>query len=241
MSYEAQKLINIIVREMMELNKFVASKARPLPVIVIADTSGSMSIDGKIDALNQSIKDMIFSFSNESRLRAEIHLSIVTFGGQEAAIHLPLTPAYQIEQIECFEAIGRTPLGSACTLVKNVIEDKEAIPSRAYRPIIILASDGYPTDDYKNAFEALLNSDRAQKATRFALAIGNDADIGLLESFGNDVEAPLFYAHNAAEIGRFFRAVTMSVANHSKSQKPNDPMKLDYVIDNLDDDLDIPL
>lgn len=38
----------------MELNKFVANKARPLPVIIMADTSGSMSIDGKIDALNQS-------------------------------------------------------------------------------------------------------------------------------------------------------------------------------------------
>ncbi|EGQ8097230.1 vWA domain-containing protein [Vibrio parahaemolyticus] len=225
----------------MELNKFVASKARPLPVIVMADTSGSMSIDGKIDALNQSIKDMISSFASESRLRAEIHLSIVTFGG-EAVTHLPLTPAHQIEQIENFTALGRTPLGAACTIVKDLIEDKNSIPSRAYRPVIILASDGYPTDNYKNAFDALLNSERAQKATRFALSIGNDADNTLLESFGNDVEAPLLFAHNAAEIARFFRAVTMSVANHSKSQKPNEPMKLEFVNDELaDDDLDIPL
>jgi len=47
---------------------------------------------------------------------------------------------------------------------------------------------------------------------------------------------------NASEIARFFRAVTMSVSNHSQSQKPNDIMKLDYVADELaDDDLDIPL
>ncbi|MCP5078850.1 MAG: VWA domain-containing protein, partial [Psychromonas sp.] len=193
------------------------------------------------DALNQSIKDMISSFASESRLRAEIHLSIVTFGG-EAVTHLPLTPAYQIEQVENFIALGSTPLGAACTIVKDLIEDKETIPSRAYRPVIILASDGYPTDNYKNAFDALLNSERAQKATRFALSIGNDADNALLESFGNDVEAPLFFAHNAAEIARFFRAVTLSVANHSKSQKPNEPMKLEFVNGELsDDDLDIPL
>ncbi|MGF1901108.1 vWA domain-containing protein [Aliivibrio sifiae] len=225
----------------MELNKFVANKARPLPVIVMADTSGSMSIDGKIDALNRSIKDMISSFASESRLRAEIHLSIVTFGG-EAAIHLPLTPAHQIEQIENFIARGTTPLGAACTMVKDLIENKECIPSRAYKPIIILVSDGYPTDNYKNSFDALLSSERAKKATRFALSIGNDADNALLESFGNDLEAPLFFAHNAAEIARFFRAVTMSVANHSKSQKPNEPMKLEFVQNELaDDDLDIPL
>ena len=209
----------------MSLKKFVVNKARPLPVIILADTSGSMSINGKIDALNLSIKDMISSFASESRLRAEIHLSVVTFGSK-ASTHLPLTPAHQIEQIENFVAQGTTPLGAACTIVKDMIEDKECIPSRAYRPIIILVSDGYPTDDYKNAFDALINSDRAQKATRFALSIGNDADNALLESFGNDVEAPLLFAHNAAEIAHFFRAVTMSVANHSKSQKPNEPMKL---------------
>lgn len=225
----------------MELNKFVANKARPLPVIVMADTSGSMSVDGKIDALNQSIKDMISSFASESRLRAEIHLSIVTFGG-EAVTHLPLTPAHQIEQIEDFNAQGSTPLGAACTIVKKLIEDKNVIPSRAYKPVIILASDGYPTDDYKNAFDGLLNSERAQKATRLALSIGNDADNTLLESFGNDVEAPLFFAYNASEIARFFRAVTMSVANHSKSQKPNEPMKLEFASGELsEDDLDIPL
>ncbi|MGD1455628.1 vWA domain-containing protein [Vibrio harveyi] len=225
----------------MELNKFVANKARPLPVIVMADTSGSMSIDGKIDALNRSIKDMISSFASESRLRAEIHLSIVTFGG-EAVTRLPLTPAHQIEQIENFTALGGTPLGAACTIVKDLIEDKDSIPSRAYRPVIILVSDGYPTDDYVKAFDALLNSERAQKATRFALSIGNDADNTLLGSFGNDVEAPLLFAHNAAEIARFFRAVTMSVANHSKSQSPNEPMKLEFVNGELpDDDLDIPL
>ena len=216
----------------MSLKKFVVNKARPLPVIILADTSGSMSINGKIDALNLSIKDMISSFASESRLRAEIHLSVVTFGSK----------AHQIEQIENFVAQGTTPLGAACTIVKDMIEDKECIPSRAYRPIIILVSDGYPTDDYKNAFDALINSDRAQKATRFALSIGNDADNALLESFGNDVEAPLLFAHNAAEIAHFFRAVTMSVANHSKSQKPNEPMKLEFVNDELaDDDLDIPL
>jgi len=211
----------------MSLKKFVANKARPLPVIIMADTSGSMSVDGKIDSLNQSLRDMIKSFSEETRSRAEINVSVITFGGQ-ARVHLNLTPAHQIEQIEELNATGGTPLGQACTLAKELIEDKEIISSRAYRPVIILLSDGHPTDDYDTAFNELINSERAQKATRFALSIGADADDSVLSEFNNDIEAPVFHAKNASDIHRFFRAVTMSVSNHSKSQTPNQPMKLEF-------------
>jgi uncharacterized protein YegL len=211
----------------MTLKKFVANKPRTLPVIILADTSGSMSVDGKIDSLNQSLKDMIKSFAQEGRNRAEINVAVITFGGQ-AEVHLALTPAYQIEQMEELQATGGTPLGQACLLAKELIENKEILPSRSYRPVIILLSDGHPTDDYSSAFNELINNDRAQKSTRLALSIGADADDSLLGDFNNDIEAPLFYAKNATDIHRFFRAVTMSVSNHSKSQVANEPMKLDF-------------
>jgi uncharacterized protein YegL len=74
----------------MTLKKFVANKPRTLPVIILADTSGSMFVDGKIDSLNQSLKDMIKSFAQEGRNRAEINVAVITFGGQ-AEVHLALT------------------------------------------------------------------------------------------------------------------------------------------------------
>lgn len=230
------------VRKIMKLNKFVSSKARPLPVIIMADISGSMSINGKIEALNQSIQDMISSFATESRMRAEIHLSIVTFG-KNVQEHIKLAPAHQVSIDQPLVAEGTTPLGEACRLVKELLEDKEMIPSRAYRPVVVLASDGYPTDDYQAAFNDLIQSERGQKATRLALAIGNDADEELLSAFNNDLEAPLFYAHNASEISRFFRAVTMSVAAHSQSQSPNQRMTLSLnSIESVDDeDFELPL
>ena len=52
--------------QMSELKQFQVQTARPLPVIVLADTSGSMSVDGKIDALNRGLKDMVLSFASES-------------------------------------------------------------------------------------------------------------------------------------------------------------------------------
>lgn len=206
---------------MSELKKFQVQSARPLPVIVLADTSGSMSVDGKIEALNKGLKDMITSFSAESRLRAEIQVSVITFGGSQAELSLPLTPAHQLQSFTPLLAEGMTPLGGALSLASQMIEDKDCIPSRAYKPVIVLVSDGYPNDDWQGSFASLVNGERSSKTTRFAMAIGADADEAMLGDFANDPEAPLFRAENARDIHRFFRAVTMSVSARSQSAAPN--------------------
>lgn len=54
------------------------------------------------------------------------------------------------------------------------------------------------------------------------MAIGPDADEAMLSKFANDLEAPLFHAHNARDIHRFFRAVTMSISERSASQNPDE-------------------
>jgi len=206
---------------MSSLKEFVATSPRPLPVIVLADTSGSMSENGKIEALNQSLKEMIQTFATESRVRAEIQVGIITFGGATAEVHLPLTPAHQIIETKPMGAMGSTPMGQAFEAVRSLLEDRQLITSRAYRPVLILVSDGLPTDDWEIPFAALQASERAQKATRFAMAIGGDADEAMLAQFANDREAPLFKAHEARDIHRFFRAVTMSVTSRTASANPD--------------------
>lgn len=217
----------------MELQQFTATSARPLPVIILADTSGSMSLDGKIQALNLAINNMLNSFKQQSRIKAEIQVAVLTFSGEKADIYIPLQSVSDIKKEVNLIASGGTPLGDAITRTIEMIEDKENIPSRAYKPTLVLVSDGHPTDDWESAFEALKNSDRAKKATRMAMAIGQDADKDVLTAFINDVEAPLFEAHNAIDIQKFFRAVTMSVSNRTQSNNPNDTQKIDY---NISDD-----
>jgi uncharacterized protein YegL len=220
------------------LKAFASPQARPLPVIVLADVSGSMSENGKIDALNVALKEMILSFGKESGLRAEIQVGLITFGGREAHEHLPLVAAKRIGGVEAFKADGGTPMGSAFALARKLLEDKEQIPSRAYRPVLILVSDGAPTDAWEAPLADLKASERGQKATRFAMAIGADADLDMLAQFNNDREAPVFKAHEARDIGRFFRAVTMSVVSRSTSATPDQPVTLEME-DGLTDDLDL--
>jgi uncharacterized protein YegL len=207
-------------RKMSKLKEFTMSSARPLPVIVLADISGSMSANGKIDALNDAVAEMISTFAEEDDSRAEIHVSVITFGRSGAAIHKPLRQASDTVW-EPMEASGRTPMGEAFALAQQMIEDRKTVPSRAYRPTLVLVSDGVPTDDWRGPLEKLLASERASKAMRFAMGIGADADTETLTAFLANDEGRVFEAHEAREIKNFFRWVTMSVTTRSRSSNPN--------------------
>ena len=204
---------------MSELKNFTVNKPRPLPVILLADVSGSMASEGKIDALNQSVKEMASTFADEDDLRAEIHLCVITFGGEAKAL-IPLQPAAAVEWVD-MRAGGHTPLGGAMTIAADLIDNREQIPSRSYRPTIILVSDGMPNDEWEPSLKRLTTEGRAAKADRIALAIGSDADEGMLKRFLNDPEKRVYYAEDARRIKEFFQFVTMSVTQRSRSANPN--------------------
>jgi uncharacterized protein YegL len=205
--------------QMSKLKEFTTQAARPLPVVVLADMSGSMGVDGKIQALNLAVREMIEAFQDESDLRAEIHVSVITFGGQ-SRVHLPLGRARDAAWTD-LGANGGTPMGAAFELARTMVEDRNAVPSRAYRPTIVLVSDGQPTDEWKQPLESLLKSERGGKAFRMALAIGADADHAVLQAFLAEPEARVYRADEARQIRRFFQLVTMSVSARSRSANPN--------------------
>ena len=204
---------------MATLKEFTVASARPLPVILMADVSGSMAADGKITALNSAVAEMLAAFAEEDDAQAEIHMAVVTFGGT-AALHLPLTPASEVRWAP-MQADGMTPLGAALDIVTDLIEDRERVPSRAYRPTVVLVSDGLPNDEWRGPLARFHQSERAAKAQRFALGIGADADHDMLRTFLGNPESRVFEAHEAREVRKFFRWVTMSVTARSRSGQPN--------------------
>jgi uncharacterized protein YegL len=202
---------------------FTSSTMKPLPVIVLADVSGSMRKEGKIDALNGAIKKMIDTFADEEDLRAEIQVSIITFGDTAARVHTELQAASQVEWTG-MEANGGTPMGHAMDLANEMIEDQSRVPSEAYRPTLVLVSDGKPNDRDRNFYECLsrlIDEGRSSKAERIALGIGGDTNQEVLERFVNDPDKPIFSADDAGQIKEFFELVTMSVTKRSQSADPN--------------------
>lgn len=239
-------------------SKFTAPKAKPLPVFLLLDVSGSMNevidpdnarrtgqtyqsdgqtwevVEGgtsKIQILNKAVRRMIESFSAEERMETEFLVSIITFG-DSVAEHLEPSAASSVTWRD-MAADGSTAMGGAFSFAKKLIEDKDVIPSRAYRPTVVLVSDGQPTDNWQRPLEALITDGRSSKCFFMAMGIGENPGTKVLERFisqtpvlaevnGSPVSNSVFHATDADRIHEFFRKVTMSVTTRSKSQNPND-------------------
>lgn len=199
-------------------SKFTAAKAKPLPVILLLDVSGSMGGE-KIRNLNDAVRDMLEVFRDTENSETEIWVAIITFGDQ-VKLHQKLVSAGQI-QWQDLSAGGSTPLGVALQMAKAMIEDKDIVPSRAYRPTVVLVSDGQPTDDWENPLKGFISDGRSGKCDRMAMAIGAQADETVLGKFIEGTPNGLFYSENAKQMRDFFKFVTMSVTIRTKSQTPN--------------------
>ena len=242
---------------MFDPSKFTAAKAKPLPVFLLLDVSGSMGevadpedvrrtgqtfandgqtwelVEGgtsKIQILNDAVRRMVDSFAAEERMETEFLVSIITFGDRVAQ-HLAPGAASSVNWTD-MEADGLTAMGAAFSLGKRLIEDKDVIPSRAYRPTVVLVSDGQPTDDWEHPLESLITDGRSAKCFFMAMGIGENPGTLVLERFisqtpvlaevnSTPVRNTVFHAMDADKIHEFFRKVTMSVTTRSKSQNPN--------------------
>ena len=202
---------------------FTIPAAKPLPVILLLDVSGSMQYNDNIGALNKAVAEMIAAFADQTKREVEIQVSAITFGA-EVKLHLPYTPAGKIVWSP-LTASGQTPLATALKMAKAMVEDRSVTPSRAYRPAVVLVSDGAPVpaeQPWREALKAFVSEGRSAKCERMALGIGSEADESVLEAFiaGSD-NAKVFHASDAAGIADFFKFVTMSVTTRSKSVNPN--------------------
>ena len=212
---------------------FAAPQTKPMPVILVLDNSGSMSGE-KIDSLNAAVHNMLDSFRSSTCAEAVFDIAVVTFGTgihlfqkleDVSAIHWRDIPISDVN--ECKNLTGRwdnpnargTPLGATLRLVKAMIEDKTIIPSRAYRPAVILVSDGHPTDGWIVALQDFVQDGRSAKCDRWAMAIGRDADAAVLGKFIEGVTNPdgsprmLLYAKDSTTLLDNFKFITMTVTN----------------------------
>ncbi|WP_029545008.1 VWA domain-containing protein [Selenomonas sp. AB3002] len=214
----------------MGLNSYVAREPRPLPIFILADTSGSM-MGGKINELNLALREMLTTLNGVDDIRGKFQLSIITFGGEVRLVQ-PLEDITGLSLSE-LTAGGNTPMGQAFETVQKMIEDRGIVTSRAYTPTIVLISDGIPTDcseemySRKNYFDweplkNLHSGVRSAKCQRLALGIGDDADTEMLKAFIDDPEVPVIRTKDVSGIAKFFRWVTMSTVARMHSVNPNE-------------------
>jgi len=184
---------------------------KPLHFIWIADCSGSMGVDGKIQALNTAIREAIPHMRKvaEDNPNAQVLVRAVRFSdGAYWHIAQPV-PVEQFEWVD-LQAKGVTDMGKALELVAEQLK-MPPMPERGLPPVLVLISDGLPTDDFAAGLNALLDLPWGKKAVRIAIAIGEDANLEVLQRFINNSELKPLRANNPEALVTHIRWASTAV------------------------------
>lgn len=164
-----------------------------------------MQADGKMQALNTAIREMLphLESVSDQNPHGEVLIRVVAFSdGARWHISVPTPPA-DLRWVD-LEAGGYTDLGAALRLVTAELF-VPPMPRRALPPVVLLVSDGLPTDDVDTALAELVGTPWGANSVRSAVAIGRDADRDTLQRFVGSADANLLTASNPEELVRCLR------------------------------------
>jgi len=149
--------------------------SRPLHLIWLVDGSGSMGVRGKVEALNAAIRAAIPYLQSVAREnpQAAIFVNAIRFGDDARWMVERLTPVSEFTWPEV-EAGGMTALGEALTMVGEALQPP-LIRDRALPPVLVLVTDGLPTDDFQAGLNHLLSKPWGRRAVRLVVSVGEDA------------------------------------------------------------------
>ena len=176
------------------LDQVTPSPRKIMTLFYLVDTSGSMTGD-KIGSVNSAMEEAItvdlpdISTANDD---AEIRVAIMQFSSGCSWI-TPTSGPIGIGDViwNDLHANGLTDLGAACTELDKKLSRNEFLESQtgASAPVILLFSDGGPTDTWEKGLEQLKRNNWFKHAVKIAIAIGEDADKNVLATFTGTPES----------------------------------------------------
>lgn len=191
--------------------------SRPLHFIWIADCSGSMCYDSKIQSLNNAIKEAIPHMKRvaDENPYAQVLVRAIKFS-TGAQWHISQSTPISNFIWKDLSASGTTDMGKAL----SILADQLKIPpmtDRALPPVLVLISDGQPTDDFEGGLDALMRQPWGKKAVRIAIAIGKDANYGVLQKFIGHPELKPLQADNPESLVKQIKWVSTAVLEAAAS------------------------
>lgn len=190
---------------------------REMHVVVLVDCSGSMSIDGRIDQMNHAMGEIIpilQQVQNDQSARGKMYLTAIAFS-DNAWSHIEKVPIDQAVW-RPLPAAGVTEMGSALRLLSQYFDENDTSP--LFRPVVLLVSDGEPTDTIEPSFDAGLQEALSKywikSALRSAISVGVGAKKETLEKFTGNPEL-VFTVHNAQQLRAYVKFATAQLAKGS--------------------------
>lgn len=185
--------------------------SRPLHFIFLTDCSGSMQEDGKISTLNLAIREAIphMQAVSEENPNAQVLVRAIKFA-DDATWHIAdPTPIAEFKWTD-LTAGGTTAMGKALELAASQLKIPP-MTERALPPVLVLVSDGQPTDEFEKGLQALMELPWGKKAVRMAIAVGKDADMDILQRFIGNSELKPLTANNPEQLIKYIKFVSTEV------------------------------
>lgn len=152
--------------------EFALNPENRVPVILLLDTSGSMS-GQPIQELNRGIAAFKEDVLKDTKASLSVEVAIVSFGGS-----VQLTQNFVT--IDKFappklETSGNTPMGEAIEYALDLMEDRKATYKangiQYYRPWLFLITDGAPTDKWQLAAQRIRENEANRRLSFFAVGV----------------------------------------------------------------------
>lgn len=179
-------------------------RRRQLHMFFLLDCSGSMEGEN-IRSLNYAMRSAIPEMRKAAEDNVEVDVMVRAICFADGAIwHIGQPIAVQDMDWKDLTARGHTAMGAALKLAAEQLTPA-GMPGPQLRPVMILVSDGKPTDDFAEGLHALDAAPYGAKAIRIAIAIGNDADEAGLRRFMGASDFKPLKAKNAGEIVEHIR------------------------------------
>lgn len=191
-----------------------------VPVVLCLDVSASMTIDNRIDQLNQGVQEFFRSISEDHIARYSAEICIVTFGSEAQKL---VDFNYADRQKEAFakmtlQAKGNTAMGSAVEMSLSLLDARKKEYQEKgidyWQPWLVLMTDGQATDNIDTAVARCQELVGQGKLVIFPLALGKGANLKQLELFSPKRPPMRINEHKMSE---FFNWLSQSVRTTSQS------------------------
>jgi uncharacterized protein YegL len=145
----------------------------------------------KISSVNTAIREVIPELKDIGGADVELKIAVMEFAEgcqwQNPSGPIPID-SFSWSNLN---ADGHaTDMGSAFIELNDKLSRNSFLkaPSASLAPVIILLSDGMPTDDWKTGLAALKSNNWYKSAVKAALAIGMETDVEVLNEFTGNPE-----------------------------------------------------
>lgn len=159
-------------------------------IFFLCDVSGSMQ-GVRLVALNRALKHALDRIQRPTQsLKVRVYVSALCYANY-AQWYYSDVPLEQCQWKSIEQAHGLSHLGQAYKLLASRFKTL-ADHNPDSTNIVVLLTDGKPTDAYQDPLQQLLNTRIGQNTIRLGFGLGSDTDIECLQCFQGTPQVPVF-------------------------------------------------